>query len=65
MTGPPPILQLLAFLAVLVAINRFAPGLVQAVLVLVGLYLAISHPDKVRSLAGRAVGGLGGLYTRR
>lgn len=61
----PPILRIIVFVAVLLAVNQRAPGLAQAVLVLVALYLLLTHADRVQSTVGDTVGRFGGLYTRR
>jgi hypothetical protein len=61
----PPILRIIVFVAVLVAVNRQAPGIAQAVLVLVALYLLLTHADQVRSTVAGSVDSWGGIWTWR
>ena len=61
----PPILRIIVFVAVLLAVNRQAPGIAQAILVLVALYLLLTHADQVRSPVRGSVDSWGGIWTWR
>lgn len=56
--GVPRVLGLLAFLALLWWLNREAPGVLPAILVLVALYLVVTHEPKVAELVGTVPGWL-------
>lgn len=47
MTGTPRIVVVILVVGMLAAANRVTPGLVQAVLLLVLLYLVVTHSEKV------------------
>lgn len=62
MTEPlrvPIALQVLAALALLLALNEVAPGIVPAVLLLVALYLVLSNAGPFTQLMSGAVDSLG------
>lgn len=58
MTGSPRIVTLLLLLAGLVMTNRLAPGVLQAILAIVVLYLIVTHGDQVNRVINRASGDL-------
>jgi hypothetical protein len=50
MTGIPPVLKLIAFLAVLAAVYELWPRFLWATAGLIGLYLVLTNGDKVSAL---------------
>lgn len=57
----PPILRILAFVAVLAALNSRLPGLVPRILLLVAAYLVLTNGPKVAELIGAVPAGLSKL----
>jgi hypothetical protein len=63
MTEPlkvPTVLKIIIAIAFLLAMNEIAPGLPQAVLVLVALYLLLRHSAEIATLLSNAVDDFGG-----
>jgi hypothetical protein len=58
LAGSPRIVVALLMLAGLALANRYAPGVLQAILVIVVLYLIVTHGDRVNASITRASAGL-------
>ena len=54
----PRIVTVLLLVGALAAANRYAPGVVQAILALVALYLAVTHAPKLGAAFTNASAGL-------
>lgn len=57
----PLALRLVAFVGLLFFLNREAPGTIQAILVLVGIYLVATNTDRAGALVGLVPRDLGFL----
>jgi hypothetical protein len=58
----PRIVTVISLIAGLVLANRYTPGVVQAVLVLVAIYLVVTHADQVGRVFVNASAGLARDY---
>lgn len=58
LTGSPRAVTFLLLLGGLALVNRYAPGILQATLVIVVLYLVVTHGDQVSQAINRGSGDL-------
>lgn len=65
MNGSPRIVTALLMLGGLALANRYAPGILQAILAIVVLYLIVTHGDQVNASITRASGNLAHAFRGR